>query len=79
VTDTPKPPGEGEVCVGCGHSIGRHYSDPLNVVRCMVIESGVSHGGVSGMPWSKDCPCANYALPKPPKLKRELLRFDDDY
>lgn len=54
---------EYEGCVGCGHNIAKHYSDPTGKVRCMVVKRGVSTRGVQGLPYAIDCPCTNYSVP----------------
>lgn len=53
-----------EVCVCCGHSIARHYEDPLKIIRCMVVERGETTSGVIGLPYERECLCSNYELPK---------------
>jgi hypothetical protein len=68
---------ERNYCDGCGHSISKHYKDVRDVVRCTVVEHGTSSRGIIGLPYQKDCDCANYKLPKQ-KASRTGTVYDDE-
>lgn len=52
MSQTPKV----EFCVGCDHPIGRHYTDPLSVIRCCQV---AVNDGLWGSSLS-ECDCADY-------------------
>lgn len=51
-------------CAFCGHAAEQH-SKVMSGVLCRYSESGVSTRGVSGLPWSRHCPCRQFMVLKP--------------
>lgn len=49
-----------EACAGCGHDIHRHFQDVTGKVQCVVVATGISRSGVSGIGWERHCDCADY-------------------
>lgn len=56
-----------EVCVTCGHSVGEHFKDVIDKVRCLHNDGGTNR--MTGEYSSWPCSCVDYELTSPYQKK----------
>ena len=62
-----------DTCTFCGHWAESH-AVIVSGVRCRVVVTGLSHGGVIGLPWTESCECRQFMVGEfvPPKTEDEI-------
>lgn len=68
------------MCLGCGHPIHKHYTDPLGHIRCMCVAKWVTTTGVIGLHSQEECDCDNYISKQADyrKIKETEAKLKDD-